>query len=80
MQVRGDRHGGSGPAADGLSLSEHQTLCGELPAHGGQTAGVQRTGPAGPWNQLGKTRGAVNVSTGQHEKLVLCWRSEPTAS
>lgn len=53
-QVCGDRHGGSGPAADGLSLSEHQTLRGEFPAHGGQAAGVQRTGPAGPGDQLGK--------------------------
>lgn len=59
VQVRGDRHGGSGPAADGLSLSEHQTLRGEFPAHGGQAAGVQRTGPAGPGNQLGKTRTSV---------------------
>lgn len=56
MQECGDSHGGSGPVADGLSLSEHQTLCGEFPAHGGQAAGVQRTRPAGPGNQLGKTR------------------------
>lgn len=55
VQVRGDRHGGSGPVADGLPLPEHQALRGELPAHGGQAAGVQRTRPAGPGNQLGKT-------------------------
>ncbi len=56
MQVCGDCHGGSGPAADGLSLSEHQTLRGEFPAHGGQAAGVQRTRPAGAGDQLGKTQ------------------------
>lgn len=55
VQVRGDSHGGSGPAADGLPLSEHQTLRGEFPAHGGQAAGVQRAGPAGSGDQLGKT-------------------------
>lgn len=54
-QVRGDRHGGLGPAADGLPLPEHQALCGEFPAHGGQAAGVQGTRPAGPGNQLGET-------------------------
>ncbi len=59
MQVCGDSHGGSGPAADGLSLSEHQTLRGEFSTHGGQTAGVQRTRPAGPGNQLGKTKFSV---------------------
>lgn len=40
VQECGDSHGGSGPAADGVSLSEHQTLRGEFPAHGGQAAGV----------------------------------------
>lgn len=59
MQVCGDSHGGSGPAADGLSLPEHQTLRGEFSAHGGQTAGVQRTRPAGPGNQLGKKKLSV---------------------
>lgn len=54
MQIRGDSHGGSGPATDGLSLSEHQTICGEFPAHGGQAAGVQGARSAGPGNQLGK--------------------------
>lgn len=55
LQVRGDCHGGPGPAADGLPLPEHQALRGELPTHGGQAAGVQGTGPAGPGNQLSET-------------------------
>lgn len=56
LQLCGDRHGGPGSATDGLPLSEHQTLCGELPAHGGKAAGVQRTGPAGSGNQLGESQ------------------------
>lgn len=39
-QLRVYSHGGPGPAADGLPLSEHQPVCGELPQDGSQAPGV----------------------------------------
>lgn len=46
------RHGGLGPAADGVPLPEHQPVRGELSKDGAQAAGVRQTLPADPWNQL----------------------------
>ena len=40
LQVCVHSHGSSGPAADGLPLSEHQPVRGELPEDGAQAAGV----------------------------------------
>ncbi|MEQ2207858.1 hypothetical protein XENOCAPTIV_019837, partial [Xenoophorus captivus] len=50
--VRVYSHGSPGPAADGLPLSEHQPVCGELSEDGAQAAGVRQTQPADPRNQL----------------------------
>lgn len=52
VQVRVHRHGSSGPAADGLPLSEHQPVCGKFSWNGAQAAEVWQTQPADPWNQL----------------------------
>lgn len=45
-------HGGPGPAPHGLSLPEHQSLCGELPEDGGEAAGVREAQPTDPGDQL----------------------------
>lgn len=50
------RHGGSGPAADGVPLPEHQPVRRELPQDGGQAAGVGEAQPANPGNQLRERR------------------------
>lgn len=41
MQLRVHCHGSPGPAADGLSLPEHQPVCGELSEDGAQAARVR---------------------------------------
>lgn len=51
-QVRVHRHGGPGPAVDGLPLSEHQPVCGEFPQDGAKAAGVGQTKPADPRDKL----------------------------
>lgn len=79
LQQRGDCHGGPGPAAHGLSLSEHQTLRGELPAHGRQTARVQRAGPAGSGNQLGQFCRQIK-SSGKSRKRETNWLHQSTVS
>lgn len=39
-------YGSPGPAADGVSLSEHQPVCGKFPQDGAQAAGIRQTKPA----------------------------------
>lgn len=51
-QVRVHRHGGPGPAFDGLPLSEHQPVCGEFPQDGAKAAGVGQAEPADPRDKL----------------------------
>ena len=64
-QIRVHCHGGAGPTAHGLSLPEHQPLCGEFPQDGGQAAWVGETQSADPRHQLGKeVQGALEGGHG----------------
>lgn len=67
IQVCVHSHGGSRPAADGLPLPKHQSVCGELSKNGAQTSGVGQTQPPDPRHKFGEFTNVQGLS------LIVCF-------